>query len=128
MPGVTGEQAVFGTRLSASRRSVGLTQQELAGRSGLSIRAISNLEHGRARSPHPGTVRRLADALGLDGAERAGFLAAAGRRLGGGAAGPRPGDLLAPASGSAGLDRPSVVGTESEQVRLETPRDRKSVV
>jgi tetratricopeptide (TPR) repeat protein/transcriptional regulator with XRE-family HTH domain len=78
---------VFGTQLSACRRSAGLTQQELADRSGLSIRAISNLELGRARSPHPGTVYRLAAALGLHGDSRAGFLAAAGRRLGGGAAG-----------------------------------------
>jgi tetratricopeptide (TPR) repeat protein len=89
---VTGEGAAFGTQLSACRRSAGLTQQEVAGRSGLSIRAISNLELGRARSPHPGTVHRLADALGLQGDSRAGFLAAAGRRLGGGAANPVPGD------------------------------------
>jgi tetratricopeptide (TPR) repeat protein/transcriptional regulator with XRE-family HTH domain len=81
------EGVVFGSRLSACRRSAGLTQQELADRSALSVRAISNLELGRTRSPHPGTVRRLADALGLHGDVRAGFLAAAGRRLGGGAAG-----------------------------------------
>jgi len=89
---VTGDGAVFGTRLSACRRSAGLTQQELADRSGLSIRAISNLELGRARSPHPDTVHRLADALGLRGDSQAAFLAAAGRRLSGGAADPAPGD------------------------------------
>jgi tetratricopeptide (TPR) repeat protein/DNA-binding XRE family transcriptional regulator len=93
-----GEGAAFGTRLSACRRSAGLTQQELADRSGLSVRAISNLELGRARSPHPGTVRRLADALGLDGDSRAAFLAAAGRRLGGGV-GPVSGDLPTQAGG-----------------------------
>jgi tetratricopeptide (TPR) repeat protein/DNA-binding XRE family transcriptional regulator len=85
---VSGQGAVFGTQLSACRRSAGLTQQELADRSGLSVRAISNLELGRARSPHPGTVQRLADALGLRGDSRTGFLATAGRRLGGGAAEP----------------------------------------
>jgi tetratricopeptide (TPR) repeat protein/transcriptional regulator with XRE-family HTH domain len=89
-PGLTG-WAVFGTRLSACRRSAGLTQQDLADRSGLSIRAISNLELGRVRSPHPGTVHRLADALELHGDSLAAFLAAAKRRLGGGAAEPVPG-------------------------------------
>jgi tetratricopeptide (TPR) repeat protein/transcriptional regulator with XRE-family HTH domain len=82
----TGEGAAFATWLSACRRSARLTQQELADRSGLSIRAISNLEIGRVRVPYLNTVRRLADALGLHGDSRAGFLAAAGRRLGGRAA------------------------------------------
>ncbi len=89
---MTGEGTVFGTRLCADRRSAGLTQQELAERSGLSLRAVSNLELGWAKVPHPDTVHRLADALGLRGDSRTGFLAAAGRRLGGGAAGPGPGD------------------------------------
>jgi tetratricopeptide (TPR) repeat protein/transcriptional regulator with XRE-family HTH domain len=79
---------MFGTRLSACRRSAGMTQQELADRSGLSVREISNLELGRVLSPHPGSARRLADALGLGGDSRTVFLAGAGRRLGGGAATP----------------------------------------
>jgi hypothetical protein len=44
-------------------------------------------------------VHRLADALGLHGDSRVGFLAAAGRRLGGGAAGPMPAGQLARAGG-----------------------------
>jgi tetratricopeptide (TPR) repeat protein/DNA-binding XRE family transcriptional regulator len=112
--GAAGEETVFGKRLSGCRRSAGLTQQELADRSGLSVRAISNLELGSARSPHAGTAHRLADALGLHGESRAGFLTAAGRRLGGGVAGPLPAeqpaqpgrglvaqDGLAPAAGPA---------------------------
>ena len=75
----------FGDRLRACRRSTGLSQQELAERSGLSIRAISKLESGRTRWPYPDSVDRLADALGLRDAERAEFIAAAGRRLGHGA-------------------------------------------
>ena len=71
--------SAFGETLGACRRSAGLSQQELAERSGLSIRAISNLERGRARRPHPGTVRRLAEALGLSGDARAQFMAAAAR-------------------------------------------------
>jgi tetratricopeptide (TPR) repeat protein/DNA-binding XRE family transcriptional regulator len=96
---VTGDGTVFGPRLSACRRSAGLTQQELADRSGLSIRAISNLELGRARLPHSGTVRRLADALELQGDSREGFLAAAQRRLGGGTAGRAPAGRPARAGG-----------------------------
>jgi tetratricopeptide (TPR) repeat protein/transcriptional regulator with XRE-family HTH domain len=71
----------FGQQLGVCRRSAGLSQQELAERSGLSIRAISNLERGRARWPHPDTVRRLADALGLRDPARAQFMGVAVRRL-----------------------------------------------
>ncbi|HEY6501635.1 MAG TPA: helix-turn-helix domain-containing protein, partial [Streptosporangiaceae bacterium] len=81
----------FGSRLRACRESSGLSQQELAERSGLSIRAISKLECGRTRWPYPDSVDRLADALGLrDAAERAEFTAAAQRRLGRGQRTVRP--------------------------------------
>jgi tetratricopeptide (TPR) repeat protein/transcriptional regulator with XRE-family HTH domain len=73
--------AAFAARLTAFRRSAGLSQQELAERSGLSIRAISNLERARTRWPHPDTLSRLADALQLDDEARQKFVAAAGRRL-----------------------------------------------
>jgi tetratricopeptide (TPR) repeat protein len=92
---MTAEGAAFGTRLSAGRRSAGLSQAELAERSGMSVRAISNLERGRTRWPHPDTVHRLVDALELPGEARAEFGAAAGRRLGRAVAGPvttSPGD------------------------------------
>jgi tetratricopeptide (TPR) repeat protein/transcriptional regulator with XRE-family HTH domain len=78
---MTGDVAAFGKQLCACRRSAGLSQEELAGPSGLSIRAIANLERGRTRWPHPGSVRRLADALELRDRARAEFVAAAGRRL-----------------------------------------------
>jgi hypothetical protein len=58
-----------------------MSQQELAERSGLSIRAISNLESGRTRWPYPDSVGRLADALALRGDERVEFTAAARRRV-----------------------------------------------
>src|SRR6202046_5021286 len=73
--------AGFGDRLRARRSSSALSQQELAERSGLSIRAISNLESGRTRWPYPDSVGRLADALALRGDERAEFRAAARRRV-----------------------------------------------
>lgn len=74
---MTDDVAAFGAQLGDFRRSVGLSQQELAERSGLNIRAISNLERGRARWPHLDSVHRLADALGLRDQARAQFLAAA---------------------------------------------------
>jgi predicted ATPase/transcriptional regulator with XRE-family HTH domain len=72
----------FGARLRDCRRAAGLSQEELAERAGLSVRAISDLERGRTRSPYPNSARRLADALLLTDAARAEFIAAAGRRLG----------------------------------------------
>ena len=78
---MTDDVAAFGTQLRTCRRSAGLSQEELASRSGLSIRAIANLEHGRTRWPHPDSVRRLADGLELRGQARAEFISAVGRRL-----------------------------------------------
>jgi tetratricopeptide (TPR) repeat protein/transcriptional regulator with XRE-family HTH domain len=67
------DAAVFGDRLRACRYAAGLSQGTLAERSGLSIRAISDLERSRTRWPHPDSVRRLADALELRGPARAEF-------------------------------------------------------
>jgi transcriptional regulator with XRE-family HTH domain len=47
-----------------------LTQVELADRSGISVRAISDLERGLHRSARRDTVRMLADGLGLGTAAR----------------------------------------------------------
>jgi DNA-binding SARP family transcriptional activator/tetratricopeptide (TPR) repeat protein len=54
------------------RRAAGLSQRELAERSGISLAAVRDLEQDRTRSPHPSTVRALVDALDLsDGAAEA---------------------------------------------------------
>jgi len=58
-----------------------MSQQELAERSRLSVRALSDLERGRTRFPYQASLARLADALGLGGPARADFIAAADRRL-----------------------------------------------
>jgi transcriptional regulator with XRE-family HTH domain len=71
----------FGIRLRSCRLSAGMSQQELSERSGLSVRAISDLERGRTRFPYQDSLGRLADALGLRGPARTEFTAAAGRRL-----------------------------------------------
>lgn len=66
----------FGELLRRYRAAAGLSQVELAARAGLSRRAISDLERGRRRRPYPATVRRLADALQVEAAERSALLAA----------------------------------------------------
>ena len=59
----------FGGRLTHFRHQARLTQEQLADRSGLSVRAISSLECG-ARHPRRLTVERLATGLGLAPLER----------------------------------------------------------
>ena len=71
-----GHGAHFGARLRRLREGASLTQEELASRAGLSPRAISSLERGERKHPHPHTVRSLADALGLADDERVSLLAA----------------------------------------------------
>jgi tetratricopeptide (TPR) repeat protein/transcriptional regulator with XRE-family HTH domain len=74
------DAAAFGQWLRSRRQAAGLSQDELAERSGMSIRAVSNLERGRTGCPHRTSLLRLADALDLQGQVRAEFLAAARRQ------------------------------------------------
>lgn len=67
----------FGGVLLALRRAGRLTQEELAEASGLSVRAIRELERGRVRVPQRRTASALADALGLASEDRDRLLAAA---------------------------------------------------
>src|SRR5262245_41618775 len=80
--------AGFGALLRRHRVAAALSQEALAARAGLSTRAVSDLERGVKARPHLETVRRLADALGLEPAERAALAAAA--RPGEGGAAPAP--------------------------------------
>jgi CubicO group peptidase (beta-lactamase class C family)/transcriptional regulator with XRE-family HTH domain len=61
----------FGILLSRYRAAVGLTQEELAERAGLSVEAISALERGVRTRPRPVTVTQLAEALNLSPEDRA---------------------------------------------------------
>jgi tetratricopeptide (TPR) repeat protein/transcriptional regulator with XRE-family HTH domain len=54
-----------GRRLRQRREDAGLSQEEVADRSGLSVRTVSNVERGSIRTPHPRTIRLLGEALGL---------------------------------------------------------------
>ncbi|MEV6825287.1 tetratricopeptide repeat protein [Amycolatopsis sp. NPDC051102] len=66
----------FGELLRACRLAAGWTQDELAGRSGVSAHSISVLEAGRRR-PRLSSVGMLAEALALDPRRREQLLAAA---------------------------------------------------
>lgn len=62
------------------RLAAELTQRDLAARSGISTRAISDLERGINHAPQRETARMLSDALGLHPEERDRFLDLARRR------------------------------------------------
>ncbi len=76
--------SVFGKLLLEHRRALGWTQERLADASGLSVRALRELERGRAKAAQQRSAEVLADALGLTGGDRELFLAVArqGRRRG----------------------------------------------
>ena len=57
----SGEDASFGARLRQLRGAAGLTQEELAGRAGLTAKAISMLERGDRKHPYPHTVRAVTE-------------------------------------------------------------------
>jgi transcriptional regulator with XRE-family HTH domain/tetratricopeptide (TPR) repeat protein len=54
-----------GAWLRRQREAAALSQEELAQRTGLSVRAISSLERGRTQRPHPNSIRVLTRGLGL---------------------------------------------------------------
>lgn len=71
------EHSALGILLKRYRAAAGLSQEGLAGRAGVSTRAISDLERGLHRMPHPDTLDRLGIALALTSDQRAMLLAAA---------------------------------------------------
>ncbi|HZS88498.1 MAG TPA: helix-turn-helix domain-containing protein [Chloroflexota bacterium] len=74
------EVSSFGELLRRHRLAAGLTQEALAERARLGVRAISDLERGLHRNPQRDTLHLLAEALQLSPRDRAAFEAAA-RRL-----------------------------------------------
>ncbi|WP_236594944.1 helix-turn-helix domain-containing protein [Saccharothrix sp. 6-C] len=73
----------FGELLKKHRMKRGATQRQLADLSTVSVRAIRDLEAGRASRPRRDTVRLIADGLRLSGRELTTFEAAAMRARGG---------------------------------------------
>ncbi|UBU17154.1 ATP-binding protein [Nonomuraea gerenzanensis] len=87
----------FGTLLRSLRHAAKLTIEELSHASGVSVRAIGDMERGASRGPQRRTVEALADALRLGDEQRAALSEAsrAGR--------PRP--VAAPVAGACELPR-----------------------
>ncbi|WP_329585589.1 helix-turn-helix domain-containing protein [Kitasatospora sp. NBC_01250] len=84
----TAAPAALGALLRSARRGAGLTQEQLAGLSTVSVRAIRDLEQGRVQHPRKDTIRLLADTMRLSGPRRAALQlaaasASAGSTLGG---------------------------------------------
>ncbi|MGW0929878.1 ATP-binding protein [Streptomyces sp. NPDC002644] len=67
----------FGGVLRGLRQQAGLTMEELAESSGVSVRAIGDMERGRSRVPQRRTVVALAEGLDLPDTERDALLTAA---------------------------------------------------
>lgn len=108
----------FGDALRRQRMAAGLTQEELAERAGLSVRAISDLERGARHVPRRGTLQLLLDALELSAPERT-ALEAAARRLEGslGRKDRDPLDRLLTAPAAPFLGRERELGMVCELVR-----------
>src|SRR5215472_4982637 len=67
--GEFGRGSGIGGLVRARRRAAGWTQEELAGRAGVSVGALRDLEQGRTRRPRSGLVARLAEVLDLSGGQ-----------------------------------------------------------
>ncbi len=60
--------ATTGEKLVRLRRGQGLTQAELSDVSGVAQSTIAQIETGKRTKPHPGTLKKLAEAMGTDAA------------------------------------------------------------
>ncbi|MHA3700810.1 ATP-binding protein [Jatrophihabitans sp. YIM 134969] len=105
----------FAALLRDHRQTADLTLESLAERSGVSARAISDMERGRSRGPQARTVQALADALLLQGETRSAFTSAA--RRGRGRAGGSSGDGAGASAPLPDVDS-LFVGREAERRRL----------
>ena len=122
-----GESASFGALLRVHRVSLGLTQEVLAERAGLSRRGIADLERGARSAPYRDTVERLASALALSDSQHQTFLNAARRstaprrqrlRLSESAVAALPSNRGAAPRHNLPVQPTSFVGRRSEQTRL----------
>lgn len=106
----------FAALVRQRRRAAGLTQAELAGLAGLAVRTVREVESGRTARPQRTTAVLLADAFGLTGEERAGFLGAA---RGHGASSPVPRPRVAMVARRVMLPpAAALIGRDAELARL----------
>src|SRR5829696_8641438 len=116
--------ASFAALLRRHRVATGLSQEALAERAGLSVRAISDLERGARRAPYRETVHLLADALELGDDYREALEAAVDRRRG-----PLPGTEEHPAAVGSTLPAAvtSLIGRIQEVAALRDYLRRRDV-
>jgi len=97
---------LFADIVRTHRLRLGLTQDDLAAKSEVSVRTVRAIEAGRIARPRPATVRRMADVFGLAGGDREQFHEAALGDRGADAArrpeGPVPAQLPADVPGFTG--------------------------
>src|SRR5918912_735873 len=101
----------LGQLLRRFRRGAGLTQEELAERSGISARTVSDVERGLRDRVYRDTATRIAVALGMGPVDRAVFEAAARGRTPG--SGPHP-QLREPLSHALPIPLTRLIGRERE--------------
>jgi tetratricopeptide (TPR) repeat protein/transcriptional regulator with XRE-family HTH domain len=106
-------RSVFGELVQAHRQRLRMTQEDLAQRTGLSVRTIREIEAGRVRVPRRTSVRLFADAFGLEGPDRDRFEAA-------GQAEPAPDEeRLTPVPAQLPADVPGFTGRQRELADLD---------
>jgi tetratricopeptide (TPR) repeat protein/transcriptional regulator with XRE-family HTH domain len=79
MNAVEPDRKAVGPFLRRARQTAGLTQEELAAKTGLSTRAIGDLERGLTTKPHRRSLELLAEVLELPESARAQLIGASGR-------------------------------------------------
>jgi len=115
------DSQTLGALLRRYRQAAGLTQEELAGRSGLSVRAIGDLERDQRQAPRKDTIALLARALGLTSEEHGVVLAAARCSRRAGLPAPAGSTQAAPAvlpAASLALQLTPLIGREHDEAAV----------
>jgi tetratricopeptide (TPR) repeat protein/transcriptional regulator with XRE-family HTH domain len=119
---------MFGQWVRDYRLRLGITQEELAERTGMGVRTLRDIEASRVSRPRPATVRLLAKAFGLSeaDAERFRLMATSPAPVPPAQASPRLSDEEGggrPVPAQLPLDLPGFVGRDRELAQLDTVLD-----
>jgi transcriptional regulator with XRE-family HTH domain len=109
----------IGARIRALRTERGLSQEEVARRTGIGLRSYGDLERGRTRDPHYSTLRGIARALGVPVEE---LLEEPTPLAAGKAEAPAPGPPTSADPDVKGPD-PNVWGRDEERPKWVPPRE-----
>jgi tetratricopeptide (TPR) repeat protein/transcriptional regulator with XRE-family HTH domain len=129
---------MFGQWVREHRLRLGVTQEELAERTGMGVRTIRDIESSRVSRPRPGTVRLLAKAFDLSEADSERFRLLAAQDASGKSARARPslgspipgasneeGGAARPVPAQLPLDLPGFVGRDTELAHLDSILDAR---